>query len=174
MIDQFADIELVKDGLAKEFVIAMRVKKGPGDVTGKTLSQAGLRGIPGLHPMSVDKADGRHLEATDYSVRLEVSEHPGSFPHAVVRLKPLQIVCVAGSGWQLHMQFMLLRCMSLKENMTSSSDVPCNPHICAACRAHASTGADLFSSTWELDREQSVCLFCLCCSRVMWSGLQLT
>lgn len=94
----------VKDGLAKEFVIAMRVKKGPGDVAGKTLSQAGLRGIPGLHPMSIHKEDGRNLEATDYTVRMEVSEHSPS-PLQVTRMHLVCRLTVSSCAGGLYVKF---------------------------------------------------------------------
>ncbi|KAG2451461.1 hypothetical protein HYH02_004059 [Chlamydomonas schloesseri] len=63
-------VRAVKDGAAKEFVIGVKVKKS-SEVVGKTVSAAGLRGIPGLFVLSVDRADGTSVEASDYLYKIQ-------------------------------------------------------------------------------------------------------
>ncbi|GIL78280.1 hypothetical protein Vretifemale_7730, partial [Volvox reticuliferus] len=62
--NNFAKLRYVKDGAAKEFIIGVKVRKR-SDVVDKTVSAAGLRGIPGLYVLSVDRADGTSVEASD-------------------------------------------------------------------------------------------------------------
>ncbi|EFJ39566.1 hypothetical protein VOLCADRAFT_70819, partial [Volvox carteri f. nagariensis] len=47
-----------------------QVKKS-SEVVGKTVSAAGLRGIPGLYVLSVDRADGSSVEANDYLYKIQ-------------------------------------------------------------------------------------------------------
>ncbi|PNW77626.1 hypothetical protein CHLRE_10g445000v5 [Chlamydomonas reinhardtii] len=63
-------VRAVKDGAAKEFVVGVKVKKS-SEVVNKTVSAAGLRGIPGLFVLSVDRADGSSVEASDYLYKIQ-------------------------------------------------------------------------------------------------------
>ncbi|PNW74959.1 hypothetical protein CHLRE_12g502600v5 [Chlamydomonas reinhardtii] len=63
-------LHAVKDGAAKEFVIGVKVKKS-AEVVGKTVSAAGLRGIPGLFVLSVDHADGTSVDSSDYLYKIQ-------------------------------------------------------------------------------------------------------
>ncbi|KAG2448929.1 hypothetical protein HYH02_006277 [Chlamydomonas schloesseri] len=63
-------LRAVKDGAAKEFVVGVKVKKS-SEVVNKTVSSAGLRGIPGLFVLSVDRADGTSVEASDYLYKIQ-------------------------------------------------------------------------------------------------------
>ncbi|GLC48755.1 putative sodium/sulfate cotransporter 3 [Pleodorina starrii] len=67
----FHKLRYVKDGAAKEFIIGVKVKK-TSEVVGKTVSAAGLRGIPGLYVLSVDRgSDGSSVEANDYLYKIQ-------------------------------------------------------------------------------------------------------
>jgi hypothetical protein len=66
----FRQIVDVKDGAAKEFIIGVLVKKR-SEVVGKTVSGAGLRGIPGLYVLRVDRADGTTVDASDYLYQIQ-------------------------------------------------------------------------------------------------------
>ncbi len=66
----FEKLHFVKDGAAKEFIIGVKVGKR-AEVVGKTVSAAGLRGIPGLYVLSVDKSDGTSVEASDYLYKIQ-------------------------------------------------------------------------------------------------------
>ncbi|PNH03965.1 putative sodium/sulfate cotransporter 3 [Tetrabaena socialis] len=63
-------IRYVKDGAAKEFIIGVKVRK-MSDVVNKTVSAAGLRGIPGLYVLSVDRSDGTSVESSDYLYKIQ-------------------------------------------------------------------------------------------------------
>ncbi|KXZ43506.1 hypothetical protein GPECTOR_88g449 [Gonium pectorale] len=69
----FSKFYEVKDGAAKEFIIGVKVLKR-SEVIDKTVSNAGLRGIPGLYVLSVDRADGSTVDATDYLYKLQVDD----------------------------------------------------------------------------------------------------
>ncbi len=66
----FEKLRFIKDGAAKEFIIGVKVGKR-AEVVGKTVSAAGLRGIPGLYVLSVDKSDGTSVEASDYLYKIQ-------------------------------------------------------------------------------------------------------
>ncbi|GIL57892.1 hypothetical protein Vafri_13129 [Volvox africanus] len=68
--NNFHKLRYVKDGAAKEFIIGVKVKK-ISEVVGKTVSAAGLRGIPGLYVLSLDRADGTSVEASDYLYKIQ-------------------------------------------------------------------------------------------------------
>ncbi|GLC36709.1 sequence orphan Slt1 [Pleodorina starrii] len=69
--NNFGKLRYVKDGAAKEFIIGVKVRKR-ADVVGKTVSAAGLRGIPGLYVLSVDRgSDGTSVEANDYLYKIQ-------------------------------------------------------------------------------------------------------
>ncbi|KXZ47579.1 hypothetical protein GPECTOR_34g738 [Gonium pectorale] len=69
----FTKLRAIKDGSAKEFIIGVRVRKR-SDVVGKTVSAAGLRGIPGLYVLSVDRADGSTVDASDYLYKIQAED----------------------------------------------------------------------------------------------------
>ncbi|KXZ43508.1 hypothetical protein GPECTOR_88g451 [Gonium pectorale] len=69
----FSKCRDVKDGAAKEFIIGVKVLKR-SEVIDKTVSNAGLRGIPGLYVLSVDRADGTTVDATDYQYKLQMDD----------------------------------------------------------------------------------------------------
>ncbi|KAG2495059.1 hypothetical protein HYH03_006670 [Edaphochlamys debaryana] len=66
----FDKVRYIKDGAAKEFIIGVKVKK-QSEVVNKTVSAAGLRGIPGLFVLSVDKADGSSVDSSDYLYKIQ-------------------------------------------------------------------------------------------------------
>ncbi|KAG2432791.1 hypothetical protein HXX76_008526 [Chlamydomonas incerta] len=66
----FEKLRFVKDGAAKEFVIGVKVKKN-SEVVNKTVTAAGLRGVPGLFVLSVDRADGSSVDASDYLYKIQ-------------------------------------------------------------------------------------------------------
>ncbi|PNH12358.1 putative sodium/sulfate cotransporter 3, partial [Tetrabaena socialis] len=63
-------IRYVKDGAAKEFIIGVKVRK-LSDVVNKTVSAAGLCGIPGLFVLSVDRSDGTSVDSSDYLYKIQ-------------------------------------------------------------------------------------------------------
>ncbi|KXZ47562.1 hypothetical protein GPECTOR_34g721 [Gonium pectorale] len=69
----FTKLREIKDGSAKEFIIGVKVRKR-SDVVGKTVSAAGLRGIPGLYVLSVDRADGSTVDASDYLYKIQAED----------------------------------------------------------------------------------------------------
>lgn len=69
----FEQDHFVKDGTAKEFVIGVLVRRG-SDATGKTLSGAGLRGVPGLYIIALDRETGERIENIDHHVKIETGD----------------------------------------------------------------------------------------------------
>ncbi|KAG2495414.1 hypothetical protein HYH03_006361 [Edaphochlamys debaryana] len=69
----FEKVRAIKDGAAKEFIIGVKVKKG-SEVVDKTVSAAGLRGVPGMFVLSVDKADGTSVDSSDYLYKIQTDD----------------------------------------------------------------------------------------------------
>uniref|UniRef100_A0A061S8X4 Sodium sulfate co-transporter n=1 Tax=Tetraselmis sp. GSL018 TaxID=582737 RepID=A0A061S8X4_9CHLO len=67
----FQDVEPVKDE-AREFMAPMVVDNG--NLAGKTIQQAGLRGLPGLFLVAIDRVSGETLHAVNPQTVLEIGD----------------------------------------------------------------------------------------------------
>lgn len=68
----FHNVHNLKEGLAKEFMLAFNVTSR--DVGGRTVSHAGLRGIPGITVVAIDKADGTRIAPPDHHTIIDIGD----------------------------------------------------------------------------------------------------
>lgn len=73
LVTHFENVETVKDGVVKEFVVDVVVTKS-SDLIGRTITGAGLRGIPGLYVISLAHPDGAVVDAHDHEVKIEAND----------------------------------------------------------------------------------------------------
>lgn len=66
----FQKVEVVKDGVVKEFVVDVIVTAS-SDLVNRTITGAGLRGIPGLYAISLQRPDGTVIDAHDHEVVIQ-------------------------------------------------------------------------------------------------------
>jgi len=69
----FTEVHLVKDNLAKSFIVSFAVKP-KSRLVGKTLAEGGLRGIPGLFAFALDTPLGEHLDGIPRSYILQAGD----------------------------------------------------------------------------------------------------
>eukprot|EP00877_Chromochloris_zofingiensis_P003154 jgi/Chrzof1/1283/Cz10g01050.t1 len=69
----FNKLVYLDEALAREFTTAMRVSKG-AKIIGKSINEAGLRGVTGLYLFEIERADGTRLKAVTPDTLLEAGD----------------------------------------------------------------------------------------------------